>query len=532
MDRLIQSQTAKFDAEQEPEVLHQGKYRPIHEGQRKAWVTARRFIAIFAGWRSGKTEIGPPWLLREMQRMGAGDYAVIGPTYPIIDNKARPALKRFINKSLGLNAYHSSGDIWTLTDFGCRRLFGHVPEIETRILFRHGKNADAIEAFDGLAIWTDEPGQMEDELNEAMEARVSISQGRILYTSRPFKFNYYVTKIWNRVMDKLHRRRSDAPEDTEVINFSSKANPAFSDEEWESQKAKLPGWKFDLKYRGIPTKPAGVIYECFDREKCTVKVKIGEDWQRAAGHDFGSRNTAGVWAARHPQWKTDEGEPVWILYSTYHQDATRTTEEHILNFLYGTQDADADDWEEPDHSTWRVSKKRNREDGSWKPILPWSWGGNVTGDDGWRGDYTTNGYTILAPPENDVDKGIECVHGWLKTGRLLISAELENIIKDLEEYSYEVDEEGELVLGENGKPKIDQKSKWHLMDSLRYLCLGLEPGDLKIRVYGSSNQNKEDQEERELVRLVLGEEEAKKVYVRKGQSERVTSISKPRVSKW
>lgn len=483
----LRDTTPLADLEQEPLILHDGELVPIHEGQREAWVSPRRFVAIFSGWRSGKTEIGPPWLLREMQRKGPGDYAVIAPTYPILDNKARQSLKRFINRVVGLGAYHSSGDIWTLTEFGCRRIFGYVPEIETRILFRHGSNADAIEAFDAKGIWADEPGQMEDELHTAMEARVSIGRHRILYTSRPFKWNWYVTKIWKRVMDAANRRRADAPEDIEVINFSSRANPGFSAEEFEEQRDKLDDWVFEMRYLGIPTKPAGVIYGCFDRRDCLVRVPISDDWQRAAGHDFGPVHMAGLWAYRHPDLKSTDGKPSWIVYSSY-LGGNLTIKEHVQRFLYGGN-ADEPNPEKREPERWRCAKRG--EPGDYKPVAPWAWGGNKTNEQGWREAFTMQGYPIDEPHEGAVDKGIEIVFGMIKTQEIRFLADLENVLSDIENYSYEVDEEGVIKLDAQGKPVISEKAKWHRMDALRGLCIGLTMGAGDPRLLNRSEEDDE-----------------------------------------
>jgi len=492
MDRLLAA-PVRADLESEPLIFHDGEYVPLHDGQKEAWFSLRRFVAIFAGWRSGKTEIGPPLLLREMQRVGPGDYAVIAPTYPILDNKARPALKRYMNRVLGPGSFHSSGDVWTLTEYGCRRIFGYVPEIETRILFRHGSNADAIEAFDAKGIWADEPGQMEDDLHAAMEARVSIGQYRIFYTSRPFKFNWYVTKIWNAVIGPNLKRLPDAPEDTEVINFPSTANPGFPKAEYERQRAKLPSWLFDLKYRGIPTKPAGVIFSCFDRSQCVQRVPLDDRWQRAAGHDFGKLHTAGVWAYRHPTLKSTEGRPSWVVYSTY-LGGDLTTAEHAERFLYGGTAEDPSDPKLRDPESWRCAK--TGEPGKFKPVVPWAWGGNLTSEHGWREAYTLAGYPIAEPGEGAVDKGVEIVFSMIKTGEIRFVSDLEHLLSDLEAYAYEVDDEGNVKLDASGKPVISEKSKWHRMDALRGLCVGLTVGAGEPTVLNRSDDERDDSSER------------------------------------
>ena len=37
----------------------------FHPGQIRAWDSSKRFVCVFSGTQGGKTEMGPPWLLRE-----------------------------------------------------------------------------------------------------------------------------------------------------------------------------------------------------------------------------------------------------------------------------------------------------------------------------------------------------------------------------------------------------------------------------------------------------------------------------------
>ena len=54
----------------------------FHPGQIRAWDSLKRFVCVFSGTQGGKTEMGPPWLLREIQLRGPGDYMIVTPTFP------------------------------------------------------------------------------------------------------------------------------------------------------------------------------------------------------------------------------------------------------------------------------------------------------------------------------------------------------------------------------------------------------------------------------------------------------------------
>src|SRR6516162_3260345 len=100
----------------------------LHRGQRRAMKSRKRFILVLAGWQSGKTEIGPPWLYREMIQKGPGDYLVASPTYPLMMKKVLPVFVRLFERWLRLGRFVAGKNIFTLSDEGCMRLWGHVPD--------------------------------------------------------------------------------------------------------------------------------------------------------------------------------------------------------------------------------------------------------------------------------------------------------------------------------------------------------------------------------------------------------------------
>lgn len=411
------------------------------------------------------TVIGPWWLIREMQRKGPGDYAVLAPTYPLLDNKGRPELLRVLRKKLGSGSYSTSGNIVNITPKGQLALWGKVSDIEVRILMRHADRVEAIEAFDARGLWVDEPGQIEgDEVWDAIQARVSIGLYRILLTSRPFKLNWYIKEIWNRVMDKTAKRKADADPQIDVINFKSTDNPAFSKEEYKRQKARMIEWRFLMKYDGIPTKAAGIIYDDY---LTVVREPVHFTWQRSAGHDFGKLNTGGLWAFKHPTRKSTEGRPQWVIYSSY-LNGNRTASEHIDSFLYGEDPMHPfADKKERSPETWRVARKQNAE-GEWEPIPPWAWGGNATTEDDSRELWSINGYPIAKPPIPRVMEQIDIAYAMLKTREIVLCEDLSFLIGELDAISNEVDDEGYV-----DQEKIVSESKYHRAACLRYLAVGL-----------------------------------------------------------
>lgn len=423
--------------EVEPVVYHEdGKAYPLHPDQRRAWYSSRRWIAIFAGNQAGKTAVGPWWLLREMQRRGPGDYGVIGPDHPMLRNKARPELRKAM-----AGMYRSSGDEWVLTAEGETRLWGAPQAVQTRILFRHGKAPDAIEAFTLKGLWIDEPGQIPDAVWTAIKPRVMTHRARVFMTSRPMEFNWYVREMWDEVMDTVTlERRPDAPDDKEVVNYPSSANPMADLEFIESERLRLPDAEFRMRYLGIPTRPAGAVYDCFDERVHVYRdgMVIPAEWPRYIGLDFGPDNTAAVIIAGEraplPNGKWGDMTGRFFVYAEYH-DGQKTAEEHVQSITGGD------------------------------PRKFHAVGGNKTGEQGWRGYYTGAGLAVHEPRERLVEVGIQYVYRLIKLGRLFISKDCPKLITDLKTYAYDLDDAG----NSTGKLNPATKAKFHLADAMRYI---------------------------------------------------------------
>lgn len=428
-----------------------------HRGQEEAWFAKEAIVAIFAGWQSGKSVAGPPMLLREMQDRGPGDYAVLAPTYPLLRKKALPELLRYMRSKLkdGTDFVFKSGDleIHILPPGGAKMWRDGG---EAVIYLVNANNPQAVEAFTAKSIWIDEPGQIPDETWESVQARVAVEEGRIFLTSRPYDHNWYVREIWDK--------REIDPR-LKVVNFSSKDNPAFPDAEYYRQKALLPWWKFRMKYDGIPTKPAGAIYPCFEplyvdgegnptgqQTKTTSyfskpieivhlganvckRFDIPKEWRRFSGHDFGPVNTAAVFAAQDPV-----SCKVYI-HRAYHS-GNKTVAEHVEQY-------------------------RSRSGADQEPR---AWGG-APSEEKTREDYGRQGWPIALPPIKELQEGLDRTFALIKTGVLVVFEDLANLIQELQNYSWELDDAGEPIEG-----KIEAKATWHRLDALRYLCSALYEG--------------------------------------------------------
>lgn len=403
------------------EITPAGKLRYYyHKGQFAAWGAEERIVAILAGSQGGKTSFGPPWMLREIQRRGPGDYLVVTPTYPLLSKKLLPEFKRLFEVYLQLGSYRGSPDRqFTLSTEGQRRLFGASgPEYETTVFFGHAADPDSLESATAKAAWLDEAGQKKFKLAsyEAIRRRLALHQGRILITTTPYNLGWLKQKIWDR--------RQEA--DIRVVRFTSLQNPVFPREEYDWAKDNLPRWRFDLYYRAIFTKPAGLIYDCFDDERQKVpRFAIPEDWSRYIGLDFGGVNTVALKYAEHPT----SGN--FYLYEAY-KAGGKTGEEHARALLMG------------------------------EPGIPFAVGGSKS-EGNWRLEFRAGGLPVREPDITDVEVGITRVYGMHKNRRILVFDDLEEYLDEIGSYSRELDE--------NGDPTeaIEDKADYHYMDAERYI---------------------------------------------------------------
>jgi hypothetical protein len=398
----------------------------LHQGQQRAFWADERFVLILAGTQSGKTSIGPAWLFREIQRRGPGDYLIGSPTYPLMEIKVIPEFKRFFQTLMNLGEYVGSPlRKFTLSPYGNQVLFGTPdPGADTHIYFGYGTDPDSLESATYKAAWLDEAGQKKFKLAswEAILRRLAIAQGRVLITTTPYTLGW--------LKSELHDKAATDP-DIALINFPSIANPMFQQEEYDRARRTLPGWKFNMFYRGVFDRPAGLIYDCFDRKIHTMeRFTIPGSWPRFIGVDFGGVHTAAIFFARE---LSPQGVPTgrYIGYREY-LFGGRTSRQHVEALMES------------------------------EPRIPSAVGGSFS-EGQWRSEFASAGLPVRKPPISDVEVGINRVYAGLKSGTFVLFDDLVNTIDQLETYSRVLDDRGEPT------EKIEDKETYHYLDAWRYI---------------------------------------------------------------
>lgn len=435
--------------------LEDGRLRVnFHPGQLKAWDSEKRIVAIIAGGRSGKTSFAALWFYREMRKQGPGDYLMAAPNYPLIDKAAGPEMEMLFGKGmLDLGTMTHGPWQFEVSDAGAMKLWGRVPDRPSRIIFCHADKPQSIEAMSAKAAWLDESGQNEFKHDswEAVRQRCAIDRGRILITSKPFNMGwmYQLIEVPWLAANRKHPQ-------IDVIRFDSTENPVFPIEEMEEAFRRMPLWKYNQQYRGIFTRPAGLIYTSFDDTRHRIpRIDIPEQWPRYIGLDFGGVNTAAIFLAEEHY----DGKPTGrlIAYREY-LAGERSAVQHVHELLKG----------EP---RTPICAGGSKSEGQWR--REFAAGGTVV----INGVSTrVQGLPIHAPmqvmrgnEESIVEVGINKVFAAFSLDKLLVFSDLHGLLDELGSYSRELDDAGEPT------KKIESKDSYHRLDALRYIIGHLNP---------------------------------------------------------
>ena len=385
----------------------------LHPGQTKAHDSAKRFVFVIAGTQSGKTSYLPIWLAQEIRTKGTGDYLAVTATYDLLKMKFMPELQNYFVHLLGWQESKSERTIYRQDK----------PRMFTRIICRSADAEGGLESASAKAALFDECGQDGVKVNawEALQRRLSLSQGRVLAGTTPYNLGWLKTQIFDKW-------RGGDP-DIQVVQFKSTMNPSFPVEEYERARRTLPTWKFEMFYNGNFSRPAGMIYEDFEQAHIMPAFDIPLSWARYLGVDFGAVHTSKIWIAQDPQSE---------LYYLYREslEGGKTTQEHVNAVKQ---------YNEYNLQSWGGAKSETQQ----------------------RMDWKAAGLQLGEPRIADVEAGINRVIALLKEKKLFVFDNCTGIIDEFGVYSRELDANGQST------EKIKDKATYHRLDALRYVVGGL-----------------------------------------------------------
>lgn len=184
----------------------------------------------------------------------------------------------------------------------------------------------------------------------------------------------------------------------------------------------------------------GLIYKGFNQVTQVVKrFPIPTNWLIYVGHDFGGANPAAVFFAQDPATAFFYG------FREYLPGAGRSTAQNVEEFKQIT-------------AGYTVIKRA----------------GGSHQEDEIRQGYGAHGWPILEPSMLNVKAGIDRVCGLFELNKVFVFEDLYQWLFEVSNYSWKLDEQGQ-VTGD-----IEDKSKYHLLDSTRGILSGFTPETVEV----------------------------------------------------
>jgi hypothetical protein len=345
-----------------------------HEFQQKMLESyASRTIAL-KGWRAGFTSWSAKLLETEMKRCGPGNlnlsYFAISPTHTVGSEGLIPAIQTVFCTHMQYAIYNKQDHKFTITPDGERALWGHKQKEPTKIVCCHASDPNSFASMTALGGIADEIGQKEFKLeswnvldarcstsssqvapnNRAMGFPADLKMGRIFGGTTVYQINW-VEDLYNQHQKAIHEATAQMKADcaaagsveerTEIlldyqkqgyhgqihpslnfVRFDSTYNPLISREYFDRRRRELQPWFFDMRYRAIFRRPAGVIFEEWDPNRHVVApFEAAYKWPREIYIDFGKRNFhAQLWAI-----EPDEARNRQFLLESYHDSELDNT---------------------------------------------------------------------------------------------------------------------------------------------------------------------------------------------------------------
>ena len=385
-----------------------------------------------AGTGSGKTSVLALWLKMEMDRRGPGDYLAVCPTFPLMEPRVIPEFTELFVEQMRWGVYKP----------GYHRFESHQRQGSRpaqQIFMGSAANPESLESAVVKATVIDELAQRQftRQAWEAIRRRNAVNNGRILYAT-----TLYDVSSWYKL--ELYDRWKAGDTNISIIQCESISNPAYPREQWDYARETLPPWKFNMFHRGIYEKPTGLIYDAFDEETQVIpafnlKLPQYKEWPRYVGHDFGPNNTAAVWLAQDP------ATGFLYIYRNYHRGEL-SVGQHAEEFK-------------------RLSAGepiRSRIGGAWA-------------EEEARYAYTAAGWPILKPAIQNVEAGIDRVYSFVAKTQLFVFDDCHEFLDEILSYTRELDDNYETT------DIIQNKSRFHLMDALRYVMSSFSPERADLR---------------------------------------------------
>lgn len=378
----------------------------LHPAQSKIAQDKHRFRVVCCGRRFGKTLLSAWEMFAFAVARDNARIAYIAPTYQQARDIAWAELKRICQPVI-VNTNESRLELSITNKFGGTSL----------ISLRGWESIETLrgQAYDFIVL--DEVSSYRNfwsNWQEVIRPTLTDRKGEALFISTPKGFNHFYELFGMESKDQ----------DYKSFHFSSYDNPYVPKEELDKARLELTEDRFAQEYLADFRKTEGLVYKEFDRARHVYTDRGLEPEYPSdilAGIDWGWTNPASA-----HKYKKGGDRHYWITEEFY--KSGKTTSE-IIEFVktLGAQKVYPDP-AEPD-----------------------------------RNEEARRAGLNVREVSKDVEAGIACVQELFKQGRIHIHSSCENLIWELETYSYP-----EKKPDQNEK-EVPIKENDHAMDEMRYV---------------------------------------------------------------
>ncbi len=225
----------------------------------------------------------------------------------------------------------------------------------------------------------------------------------------------------------------------EVFQASALDNPELP-EDYRKRLLEFEGIYRDRYVYGLWKGLEGLVYSTFNDKVCLIpRFEIDKSWLVYSGHDFGPSNSAALFYAENP------GTGELFAFAEYVPESSTGIHEDVLAFKEITKG-------------YNVIKRV----------------GGSHGEELTRQGYTSEGWVISEPKNNDRLYQIKKVQGLHKLNKVFIFNDLVNYVREKFSFAFKRD-------GNETTDLIVNESRFHCMAAERYILSDFTPETVVIR---------------------------------------------------
>jgi hypothetical protein len=251
-------------------------------------------LTVSGGTGSGKTSLGPFWMMHQMELSLGEDALVVGYTEGALRRNVFPSLFPALEHSAFHGKFHEKDMVY------------HTPYGD--IFFCTNKNPQAIQGIHPAVIWCDELGSYSLETWKAIKGRMDRPDARLLGTTTPYGENWFLT-------DFVQKWRDGDP-DYKVVYMSSLDNPTYPREKYYRDQREMDADEFAMVHEGRIRRRHGLVYPDFTKDRIMERPVRSKCY---AGFDLGlvDPNAFTVMSYEHPTM--NDGQEAWIVHDEWSQ---------------------------------------------------------------------------------------------------------------------------------------------------------------------------------------------------------------------